>query len=85
MVYFLNLKNVLGSYCGLKIRTFSDFMALAVSALIYAIILKLSSPLKIFQNEGGIPPFYKGCFSNILRGLGGAIVLVMYDEMKKKL
>jgi len=40
---------------------------------------------KIFQNEGGIPPFYKGCFSNILRGLGGAIVLVMYDEMKKKL
>jgi len=38
---------------------------------------------KIFVNEGGIQPFYKGCFSNILRGLGGAIVLVMYDEMKK--
>jgi len=38
---------------------------------------------KIFTNEGGIQPFYKGCFSNILRGLGGAIVLVMYDEMKK--
>jgi len=38
---------------------------------------------KIFANEGGIAPFYKGCFSNILRGLGGAIVLVMYDEMKK--
>merc|ERR1712050_174629 len=30
---------------------------------------------KIFANEGGVAPFYKGCFSNILRGLGGAIVL----------
>lgn len=38
---------------------------------------------KIFANEGGVAPFYKGCFSNILRGLGGAIVLVMYDQMKK--
>jgi len=38
---------------------------------------------KIMKNEGGIPSFFKGCFSNILRGLGGAIVLVMYDEMKK--
>lgn len=39
---------------------------------------------KIFANEGGIPSFYKGCFSNILRGMGGAIVLVLYDEMKKR-
>lgn len=38
---------------------------------------------KIYRNEGGITSFYKGCFSNILRGLGGAIVLVMYDQMKK--
>jgi solute carrier family 25 (adenine nucleotide translocator) protein 4/5/6/31 len=38
---------------------------------------------KIYAQEGGVTPFYKGCFSNILRGLGGAIVLVMYDEMKK--
>lgn len=37
---------------------------------------------KIYQNEGGIPPFFKGCFSNIIRGLGGAFVLVLYDEMK---
>ena len=38
---------------------------------------------KIYVQEGGISPFYKGCFSNIIRGLGGAIVLVLYDEMKK--
>ena len=38
---------------------------------------------KIFANEGGISPFFKGCLSNVIRGLGGAIVLVLYDELKK--
>jgi len=36
---------------------------------------------KIAANEGG-GAFFKGAFSNVLRGTGGAIVLVMYDEMK---
>jgi len=36
---------------------------------------------KIAKNEGG-GAFFKGAFSNILRGTGGAIVLVMYDEMQ---
>jgi len=36
---------------------------------------------KILKNEGG-GAFFKGAFSNVLRGTGGAIVLVMYDEMK---
>eukprot|EP00922_Rhytidocystis_sp_ex-Travisia-forbesii_P006058 GHVS01008786.1.p1 GENE.GHVS01008786.1~~GHVS01008786.1.p1 ORF type:complete len:351 (+),score=87.31 GHVS01008786.1:292-1344(+) len=36
---------------------------------------------KIIAEEGG-RAFFKGCFSNILRGTGGAIVLVLYDEMK---
>jgi len=36
---------------------------------------------KIAANEG-TGAFFKGAFSNILRGTGGAIVLVMYDEMK---
>ena len=39
----------------------------------------------IYKTEGGVTPFFKGCFSNIIRGLGGAIVLVCYDEMKKRL
>jgi solute carrier family 25 (adenine nucleotide translocator) protein 4/5/6/31 len=39
---------------------------------------------KIFTNEGP-RAYYKGCFSNILRGTGGAIVLVLYDEMQKLL
>jgi solute carrier family 25 (adenine nucleotide translocator) protein 4/5/6/31 len=26
--------------------------------------------------------FFKGAFSNVLRGVGGALVLVMYDEIK---
>lgn len=36
---------------------------------------------KIFKNEGG-GAFFKGAFSNVLRGTGGALVLVLYDELK---
>lgn len=36
---------------------------------------------KIAAQEGGAA-FFKGAFSNILRGTGGALVLVMYDEVK---
>lgn len=35
------------------------------------------------QVEEGPAAYFKGCFSNILRGMGGAIVLVLYDEMQK--
>ena len=38
---------------------------------------------KIYSREGGFRAFYKGALSNVLRGFGGAIVLVMYDELKK--
>ncbi|GAB6029990.1 hypothetical protein CHUAL_005682 [Chamberlinius hualienensis] len=37
---------------------------------------------KIYQAEGG-RAFFKGAFSNILRGTGGAFVLVLYDEIQK--
>lgn len=36
---------------------------------------------KIAKNEGG-GAFFKGALSNILRGAGGALVLVAYDELK---
>jgi len=36
---------------------------------------------KIFKQEGG-KAFFKGAFSNVLRGTGGALVLVLYDEIK---
>lgn len=36
---------------------------------------------KIAVDEGS-HAFFKGCMSNIFRGTGGAIVLVLYDEMK---
>uniref|UniRef100_A0A2R5L5E1 ADP/ATP translocase n=1 Tax=Ornithodoros turicata TaxID=34597 RepID=A0A2R5L5E1_9ACAR len=36
---------------------------------------------KIYKTEGGAA-FFKGAFSNILRGTGGALVLVLYDEIK---
>uniref|UniRef100_A0A646QHW0 ADP/ATP translocase n=1 Tax=Hemiscolopendra marginata TaxID=943146 RepID=A0A646QHW0_9MYRI len=36
---------------------------------------------KIYQTEGG-RAFFKGAFSNVLRGTGGAFVLVLYDEIK---
>lgn len=37
---------------------------------------------KIAANEGS-GAFFKGALSNVLRGAGGALVLVMYDELKK--
>jgi len=36
---------------------------------------------KIAKNEGP-GAFFKGAFSNVLRGTGGALVLVFYDELK---
>jgi len=36
---------------------------------------------KIAKNEGS-SAFFKGAFSNVLRGTGGALVLVLYDELK---
>merc|ERR1711937_113320 len=39
---------------------------------------------KIAKNEG-TGAFFKGAFSNVLRGTGGALVLVLYDEIKKTL
>jgi solute carrier family 25 (mitochondrial adenine nucleotide translocator), member 4/5/6/31 len=37
---------------------------------------------KIYRQEGG-KAFFKGAWSNVLRGAGGALVLIMYDELKK--
>lgn len=37
---------------------------------------------KIAVNEG-MGAFFKGALSNVFRGAGGALVLVMYDEIKK--
>ncbi|KAF2879352.1 hypothetical protein ILUMI_26822 [Ignelater luminosus] len=37
--------------------------------------------VKIAKSEG-IGAFFKGAFSNVLRGTGGALVLVLYDELK---
>ena len=39
---------------------------------------------KIFKQEGP-SAFFKGALSNVLRGTGGALVLVLYDEIKKLL
>lgn len=36
---------------------------------------------KIYKQEGG-NAFFKGAFSNVLRGTGAALVLVFYDEVK---
>uniref|UniRef100_A0A672QLH9 ADP/ATP translocase n=1 Tax=Sinocyclocheilus grahami TaxID=75366 RepID=A0A672QLH9_SINGR len=37
---------------------------------------------KITKDEGA-KAFFKGAWSNVLRGMGGAFVLVLYDEIKK--
>jgi solute carrier family 25 (mitochondrial adenine nucleotide translocator), member 4/5/6/31 len=36
---------------------------------------------KIYANEGG-KAFFKGCLSNVIRGTGGALVLVFYDKIQ---
>jgi solute carrier family 25 (adenine nucleotide translocator) protein 4/5/6/31 len=36
---------------------------------------------KIYANEGG-KAFFKGCASNVIRGTGGALVLVFYDKIQ---
>jgi solute carrier family 25 (adenine nucleotide translocator) protein 4/5/6/31 len=36
---------------------------------------------KIYADEGGAA-FFKGCLSNVLRGTGGALVLVFYDKIQ---
>jgi solute carrier family 25 (adenine nucleotide translocator) protein 4/5/6/31 len=36
---------------------------------------------KIYADEGG-RAFFKGCLSNVLRGTGGALVLVFYDKIQ---
>lgn len=38
--------------------------------------------IKIAKQEG-FRGFYKGTLTNILRGFSGAMILVMYDEIKK--
>lgn len=40
---------------------------------------------KIYANEGGVKPFFKGCLSNVIRGTGGALVLVFYDRIQEML
>lgn len=40
--------------------------------------------VKIAKTEGS-GAFFKGAFSNVLRGTGGALVLVFYDELKRLL
>jgi len=38
---------------------------------------------KIYSYEGGINGFYKGALTNVFRGMGSALVLVFYEEVKK--
>lgn len=40
--------------------------------------------IKTAKNEGPTA-FFKGALSNVIRGTGGAIVLVLYDEFKRLL
>jgi len=37
---------------------------------------------KIYKNEGGFKPFFKGALSNVFRGIGGALVLTVYDTVQ---
>ncbi|XP_952570.1 ADP/ATP transporter, putative [Theileria annulata] len=54
----------------------------ATSEIMYA--NSLDCFVKMMKHEG-LGGFYKGAFANILRGMGGALVLVFYDELQKLL
>lgn len=41
--------------------------------------------VKIYQKENGLKPFFKGALSNVFRGIGGALVLVLYEEIQAAL
>jgi len=38
---------------------------------------------RVIVRQEGFHGFYKGCVPNIVRGVGGSVVLVLYDEIKK--
>ena len=40
---------------------------------------------KMYVEEGGFRAFYKGSLTNVFRGMGSALILVVYDEAKKVL
>lgn len=40
--------------------------------------------MKILQDEG-LGAFFKGALSNVIRGTGAALVLVLYDNIKELL
>jgi len=42
----------------------------------------LDCAVKIVKNEG-MRAMFKGAGANVFRGTGGALVLAIYDEMKK--
>lgn len=42
----------------------------------------LANRRKIFRDKEG-KAFFKGMWSNILRGMGGAFVLALYHELKR--
>ena len=37
---------------------------------------------KLYFEEGGVKPFFKGAGANVLKGSGGALVLVLYDKLQ---
>lgn len=51
----------------------------AKSDMIYKGTLHCWSTISKTEGTGA---FFKGAFSNVLRGTGGALVLVFYDEIK---
>jgi solute carrier family 25 (adenine nucleotide translocator) protein 4/5/6/31 len=37
---------------------------------------------KVWKEEGGAKAFFKGAGSNVIRGTGGALVLVLYEKIQ---
>lgn len=69
-------------FCFLFLPTLSNFCLFLPSSADIMYSGTIDCWRKIARDEGG-KAFFKGAWSNVLRGMGGAFVLVLYDELKK--
>ncbi|KAK2108580.1 hypothetical protein P7K49_013745 [Saguinus oedipus] len=54
-----------------------------IAQTVTAVAGVVSYPLDTVHRDEGGKAFFKGAWSNVLRGMGDAFVLVLYDELKK--
>lgn len=65
-----------------RIHKYRAYLSVSISAADIMYKGTIDCWKKILKDEGP-KAFFKGAWSNVIRGMGGAFVLVLYDEIKK--